>query len=315
MATATGPRQAITPGPRQPWTNRTAMRWKALNHEWTFPRPTLLMGIVNVTPDSFSDGGRFLSPEDAIQQALTLESEGAEILDIGGESTRPGAAPVAEAEELRRVMPVIEGLAGRLKAAISIDTRKAAVARAAVAAGASVVNDVGAASAGADMLEVVARSGAGYVCMHMQGTPDNMQQAPCYRNVVAEVRAFLTDAVERLTSAGVCRDQVVVDPGIGFGKTPEHNLALLAALKMLGSGGRPLLLGASRKSFISNLLGVEPEERLPGSLACAVWAVEQGVQILRVHDVAATHQAIRMHEAMSRHLKQALGQKLSEPPS
>ncbi|MCB1127525.1 MAG: dihydropteroate synthase [Verrucomicrobiae bacterium] len=295
------------------------MRWKALNHEWTFPRPALLMGIVNVTPDSFSDGGCFLSPADAIRHALTLEAEGAEIIDIGGESTRPGAAPVTEAEELRRVLPVIEGLAGRLKAAISIDTRKATVARAAVLAGASIVNDVGAASAGTDMLDLVATTGVGYVCMHMQGSPDTMQAAPRYRDVVAEVRAFLAERLRRLTAAGIRTDQVVVDPGIGFGKTLEHNLALLAALKMVGSSGRPLLLGASRKSFISNLLGVKPEDRLPGSLACAVWAVEQGVQILRIHDVAATHQAIRMHEAMSTKLKQALRQALelkqSEPGS
>ncbi|MCP5522412.1 MAG: dihydropteroate synthase [Verrucomicrobiales bacterium] len=295
------------------------MRWKALNHEWTFPRPALLMGIVNVTPDSFSDGGCFLSPADAIRHALTLEAEGAEIIDIGGESTRPGAAPVTEAEELRRVLPVIEGLAGRLKAAISIDTRKATVARAAVLAGASIVNDVGAASAGTDMLDLVATTGVGYVCMHMQGSPDTMQAAPRYRDVVAEVRAFLAERLRRLTAAGIRTDQVVVDPGIGFGKTLEHNLALLAALKMVGSSGRPLLLGASRKSFISNLLGVKPEDRLPGSLACAVWAVEQGVQILRIHDVAATHQAIRMHEAMSTKLKQALRQALelkqSEPRS
>jgi dihydropteroate synthase len=290
------------------------MRWKALNHEWTFPRPALLMGIVNVTPDSFSDGGCFLSPEAAIQRALTLEAEGAEIIDIGGESTRPGATPVPEAEELRRVMPVVEGLCGRLRAALSIDTRKASVARAAVAAGASIVNDVGAASAGPEMLELVAARGVGYVCMHMQGTPENMQGAPRYRDVVAEVRAFLAARLQRLKDARVHEDQVVLDPGIGFGKTLEHNLALLAALKMLGSAGRPLLLGASRKSFISKLLAVKTEERLPGSLACAVWAAEQGVQIIRVHDVAATHQAIRMNEAIRGQVKQPLGQALSKEP-
>lgn len=274
------------------------MRWTARNHEWTFPRPALLMGIVNVTPDSFSDGGRFHSPDAAIEHALALEAEGADIIDVGGESTRPGAMPVGEEEELRRVLPVLEGLAGRLKAAISIDTRKAAVARSAIAAGASIVNDVGAASAGPDMFEVIGSTRAGYVCMHMQGTPTDMQQDPHYGDVVAEVRGFLTERLQRLRTAGVQEDQVVLDPGIGFGKTLEHNLALLAGLKMLGCAGRPLLLGVSRKSFISNLLGVEPTDRLPGSLACACWAVDRGVQILRVHDVAATAQAVRMLDAL-----------------
>lgn len=274
------------------------MRWTARNHEWTFPGPALLMGIVNVTPDSFSDGGCFFPADDAIHHALALEAEGADIIDVGGESTRPGAAPVAEEEEMRRVLPVVEGLAGRLKAAISVDTRKAAVARAAIAAGASIVNDVGAASARADMFDVVANSGAGYVCMHMRGNPHDMQEAPCYEDVVAEVRTFLAEKLQRLTEAGIREDQVVLDPGIGFGKTLEHNLALLAGLKMLGSVGRPRLLGVSRKSFISHLLGGEPAERLPGSLACACWALDRDVQILRVHDVAATAQAVRMWETL-----------------
>ena len=274
------------------------MLWTARQHQWTFPRPTLLMGIVNVTPDSFSDGGRFFSPDAAVERALELEAEGADLIDVGGESTRPDARPVDEAEERRRVLPVIERLTARLRAPISIDTRKPAIARAAVAAGAAIVNDVGAGASGRAMAELVAESGVGYVCMHMQGTPETMQRAPAYQDVVAEVRAFLTRHLARLGAVGVREEQVVLDVGIGFGKTLAHNLTLLHSLRTFRTLDRPLLLGASRKSFISRLLGVGLEERLPASLACACWAVEQGVQILRVHDVAATRQAVRMIEAL-----------------
>jgi dihydropteroate synthase len=274
------------------------MLWTARQHQWTFPRPTLLMGIVNVTPDSFSDGGRFFSPDAAVERALELEAEGADLIDVGGESTRPDAQPVDEAEERRRVLPVIERLTARLRAPISIDTRKPAIARAAVAAGAAIVNDVGAGASGRAMAELVAESGVGYVCMHMQGTPETMQRAPAYQDVVAEVRAFLTRHLARLGAVGVREEQVVLDVGIGFGKTLAHNLTLLHSLRTFRTLDRPLLLGASRKSFISRLLGVGLEERLPASLACACWAVEQGVQILRVHDVATPRQAVRMIEAL-----------------
>lgn len=261
----------------------------------------MLMGIVNVTPDSFSDGGRYFSHDAAVQHAMELQAEGADIVDVGGESTRPDARPVTEAEEMRRVLPVIERLAPRLSVPISIDTRKPAVARAALAAGAAIVNDVGAGANGREMAELVAGTRAGYVCMHMQGTPETMQRAPSYEDVVDEVRNFFERHLRRLREAGVRAEQVVLDVGLGFGKTVRHNLELLGALRTFGKLGRPLLLGASRKSFISRLLGVSLEERGPASLACANWAVLQGVELLRVHDVAATRQAVRMTEALRDH--------------
>ena len=236
------------------------------------------MGIVNVTPDSFSDGGRFDRPEAAIRHGLDLVEQGAEILDIGGESTRPGAVAVPEAEELARVLPVITALA----------------------AGASIVNDVAAYVRTADdpLWQAVAGSGAGYVAMHARGTPQTMQQSPAYADITGAVRDFFTERLERLNAAGVSADQVVFDPGIGFGKTLEHNLELLAALETFARLGRPLLAGVSRKSFIEKLLGARVNERLPASLACATLAVGAGAHILRVHDVAETVQAVRMAEAI-----------------
>lgn len=256
------------------------------------------MGIVNVTPDSFSDGGRFLDPAMAVDHALRLEAEGADILDVGGESTRPGAAPVAEAEELRRVMPVLERLRDRTRALISIDTYKPGVARAALAAGASIVNHVAAAQADVSMTELVAERHAGYVCMHMRGVPRTMQLQPEYSDVVRDVGEFFGRQLAWLSSSGVAAEQVVLDVGIGFGKSLEHNLALLAHLESHRRMERPLLLGVSRKSFLGKLLGADVADRLAGSLACACWAVRAGVQILRVHDVAATHQAVRLTEAL-----------------
>lgn len=280
------------------------MLWRARQFEFTFPRPTLVMGIVNVTPDSFSDGGRFFEPARAIEHARTLAAEGADILDIGGESTRPGAAPVETSEELRRVMPVVEAVCGDVGCPVSIDTRKPEVARAALAAGASIVNDVGAAAAGARMWEVVAEYGAGYVLMHMQGTPQTMQRAPVYADVVAEVGAFFEKRLAQVRQSGVATEQVVLDVGIGFGKGVEHNLQLLAGLGNFTTWQRPLLLGVSRKSFIGQVTG-EPAaaHRVPGSLACACWAVQAGVQVVRVHDVAATRQALRMWEAIQNYVK------------
>lgn len=220
------------------------------------------------------------------------------MLDIGGESTRPGAMPVQVDEELRRVIPVIEALAGQVKVPISIDTMKPEVARRALAAGASIVNDVAAIRSEPGMWELVAEAGAGYVCMHAQGTPQTMQWNPSYGDVVAEVSQFFGDRLERLARAGVQPEQVVLDPGIGFGKNLEHNLGLLRGWQTLRKWGRPLLLGASRKSFIAKLLGTSVEQRLPASLACACLAVADGVQIVRTHDVAATVQAVRMVEAI-----------------
>lgn len=266
--------------------------------DFAFPRPTLLMGILNVTPDSFSDGGRFFDPAAAVAHAERLVAEGADIIDVGGESSRPGAAPVSEAEELRRVLPVIEQLAGRLKVPISVDTMKPAVARTALQAGASMVNDIAAHRTDEAMWRIVAETGAGYVAMHMQGTPQTMQRQPAYRDVVAEVNAFFEERLARFLEAGIREEQIVLDVGIGFGKTLEHNLQLLAQLESFTKWQRPLLLGVSRKSFLGHLCGAEMNERLPGALACACRAVATGVQIIRTHDVAPTRQAVRMTEAI-----------------
>ena len=274
------------------------MRLRTRQFEFTFPRPALVMGIVNVTPDSFSDAGEFLNPDAAVAHALKLIEQGAEILDIGGESTRPRAVPVDESEELRRVLPVIERLAGQITIPISIDTLKPAVAKAALAAGASIVNDIAANREDETMWRIVAEAGAGYVCMHMQGMPQTMQANPVYADVVREVGDFFSERLGRLNRCGIANEQVIFDVGIGFGKTLEHNLQLLGALKTFEKPGRPLLLGVSRKSFIRKLLGTELKDRWPASLACACLAVEAGAQLIRTHDVAETVQAIRMTEAI-----------------
>jgi dihydropteroate synthase len=276
---------------------------RARQFKFVFPRPALVMGIVNVTPDSFSDGGKFLKPAAAVAHALKLAEQGAEILDIGGESTRPNAAPVSEAEELRRVIPVIERLAGRVKVALSIDTMKPAVARAALAAGVSIVNDVAANRDDDAMWRVVAETGAGYVCMHMQGTPRTMQKRPRYVDVVGEVHDFFSARLRRLNDCGVGADRIILDPGIGFGKTVEHNLQLLGALRSFTKLQRPVLLGVSRKSFMSGWSGAKVAEKLPAALACASLAVEAGVQVIRAHDVAETVRAVRMTEAILAHRK------------
>ena len=275
------------------------MRWITREHQFNFPRPTIVMGIVNTTPDSFTDGGRFLDTDAAEAHALSLANEGAEILDIGGESTRPGSAEVTVQEELDRVIPVIERLAKRPELVLSIDTQKPSVAREALAAGASIVNDIAANRSDAEMWQVVAEAGAGYVCMHMQGTPQTMQAKPEYDDVTVEVCVFFRERLDLLSSHGVTTDQVALDPGIGFGKTLEHNIKLLRDLKKFNLVERPMLVGASRKSFIEKLLGAPIDERLPASLACATWAAIQGSQIIRVHDVAETVQAVRMAEALA----------------
>ncbi len=274
------------------------MLFRARQFEFVFPRPTLVMGIVNVTPDSFSDGGNFFDPARAVAHGLQLAGQGAGILDIGGESTRPHAEPVSEAEELRRVVPVIKQLAARINIPISIDTTKPAVAAAALQAGASIVNDVAAHREAEAMWQIVAGFRAGYICMHAQGSPQTMQQNPAYADVVREVNAFFADRLEKLNAAGVAAEQVVLDVGIGFGKTLEHNLELLANLRSFTKLRQPLLLGVSRKSFIGILLGAEVNQRLPASLACATLAVAAGVQFIRTHDVAETVQSVRMAEAV-----------------
>ena len=272
--------------------------FRARQFEFVFPRPALIMGIVNVTPDSFSDGGKFLDPARAVAHALELAAQGAEILDIGGESTRPGATPVSETEELRRVLPVIEALAPRVKIPLSIDTMKPAVARAALQAGACIVNDVAAHREDDALWQAVAEFRAGYVCMHGKGVPRTMQLNPVYADVVQAVEDFFGERLGRLEASGIAAGQVVLDVGIGFGKTVEHNLQLLAALRRFTKWQRPLLLGASRKSFIGGVLGAEVAARLPASLACAVWAVASGVQMVRTHDVVETVQAVRLAEAV-----------------
>jgi dihydropteroate synthase len=279
-------------------------------------KPFRLMGVVNVTPDSFSDGGLYLDPEAAVAHGLRLVEEGAEILDVGGESTRPGAEPVGAAEELRRVLPVVEGLvaageslvaAGESNSAdpslsagitISVDTAKASVARAALAGGAALVNDVTALRGDPEMAAVVADSGAECCLMHMQGEPRTMQLQPRYGDVVDEVKAFLERRLAYAVGEGISEERVLLDPGIGFGKTPEHNLQLLCRLRELTALGRPVVVGTSRKSFLGQILdGVPPTERLPGTLATCVLAYERGATVLRVHDVAPIRAALTVTAA------------------
>ena len=275
------------------------MRWIAREHQFDFPRPMVVMGIVNTTPDSFSDGGQFLDVDAAVTHALRLANEGAEILDIGGESTRPGAPAVSEQEELDRVIPVIQRLAKRPEFVLSIDTQKPSVARAAIDAGAAIVNDIAANRSDPEMWQVVAEAGAGYVCMHMQGNPQTMQAKPNYDDVTREVCDFFRERLALLSTHGVSIEQVVLDPGIGFGKPLQHNIKLLRDLNKFSLVERPTLVGASRKSFIEKLLGAPIDERLPASLACAAWAAIQGSQIIRVHDVAETVQVVRMAETLA----------------
>jgi dihydropteroate synthase len=258
-----------------------------------------VMGVVNVTPDSFSDGGLYLDPDKAIEHGLALAAEGAAIVDIGGESTRPGSEGVSAEEELRRVLPVIEGLrAAGTEARISIDTSKANVAAAALNAGATFVNDVTALRADPAIAEVIAETGAGCCLMHMLGTPRTMQLDPRYEDVVVEVKAFLEERIQFAVAAGIAREQIVVDPGIGFGKTVEHNLELLRRLDELVEIGRPVMVGTSRKSFLGKLSGrAEPAERVPGTIATCVLAYERGARLFRVHDVAPVHDALAVAAA------------------
>jgi dihydropteroate synthase len=260
----------------------------------------LVMGIVNVTPDSFSDGGRHDTVEAAVAHGLALLAEGADILDIGGESTRPGAAPVSEAEELDRVIPVIEALRGRSPAPISIDTMKPAVARAAVTAGATIWNDV-AALREPGAVETAAELGCQVVLMHMLGEPRTMQDDPRYDDVVAEVESFLLARAEAAMAAGVARERIWLDPGIGFGKTLDHNLTLIAGLPRLVASGFPILLGASRKRFIAAIdpMAGQADQRLGGSIAIALEGARAGVAAVRVHDVRQTVQALAVQAALA----------------
>jgi len=256
-----------------------------------------VMGILNVTPDSFSDGGDFFAPEKAVQRALQMEADGAAIIDIGGESTRPGAQPVPEVDEIGRVVPVIEALQSRLKVPISIDTQKPGVMRAAIRAGAGFINDVNALRA-PDALDAAAECGVPVCLMHMQGDPRTMQSDPQYDDVVDEVKTFLQQRLSACEQAGIRSERIVLDPGFGFGKTAYHNLQLLARLEEFDCLGRPVVVGLSRKSMIGKLLGLEVGERLPAGIALAVLAVERGARLVRSHDVAATWQALQMSTAL-----------------
>lgn len=257
---------------------------------------TLVMGVVNLTPDSFSDGGRFRGPDDAIAAARAMIDDGADILDFGAESSRPGAQPVSEAEELDRLLPVLDALRGA-PVALSVDTRRTAVMRAALASGADIVNDIEALRAPGAAASL-GPAGCGVCLMHMQGSPLTMQQAPAYRDVVGEVAGFLQSRLEEAQAAGIEAERIVLDPGIGFGKSLAHNLALLHALDRLGALGRPLLVGVSRKSMLGRLTGRPVGERLAASLAAALAAAARGAMVLRVHDVRETVDALRVWQAI-----------------
>jgi dihydropteroate synthase len=259
----------------------------------------LVMGVVNVTPDSFSDGGSWLDPAAAIAHGHALVAQGADILDIGGESTRPGAEPVSEHEELRRVIPVLAGLADA-GARLSVDTSKAAVAAAALDVGATIVNDVTALRGDPAMAALVARRGCGCVLMHMLGEPRTMQRAPAYDDVVADVRAFLAARLAFAVAQGIDEQRIWLDPGIGFGKTIDHNLELLARLDELLDLGRPLVIGTSRKSFLGKITGRDAQHRVAGTIATNVLALARGASIFRVHDVAEAHDALTVAAATLR---------------
>jgi dihydropteroate synthase len=261
-------------------------------------RRTAVMGIVNVTPDSFSDGGKYFAPARAVARGAEMAEDGADIVDVGGESTRPGARPASAEEEIERVIPVIRGLRRKVSIPISIDTTKSKVARAALDEGADLVNDISALGFDSAMAALVAAEKVPVVLMHMQGTPQTMQHSPAYENVVEEVKTYLQGRVQFAVEAGVEAERIIVDPGIGFGKNLEHNLALLRALGALAALGRPLLVGTSRKTFIGKILDVAPEERLEGSLAAAAASVLGGANIVRVHDVKEAARAVRIADAL-----------------
>ena len=259
---------------------------------------TWIMGILNVTPDSFSDGGAYPDKEKAIERGLEMIEEGADVIDVGGESTRPGARPVSEDEEMGRILPVVRGLRKSAAVLLSVDTMKATVAEAALEAGADIINDVSAFRFDPRMAGVVSRQGAAVVLMHMKGTPETMQSDPRYADLFDEIGWFLKDRIEEARSAGIGRGRIIVDPGIGFGKSPEDNLALIDNLGFLEELGCPVLVGASRKSFIGKALGLPVTERLEGSIAAGVLSIARGAHILRVHDVRAMRRAADMADAI-----------------
>ena len=274
--------------------------WRCGPHVIPLGRRTLVMGIVNVTPDSFSDGGSYANVDDAVKHAIQMVADGAELVDVGGESTRPGSDVVAPEEEIHRVVPVIRRIVDELPdVPVSIDTRKPAVARAALEGGASIVNDV---SAGADpaMFGVVGEAGAGMVLMHMKGEPKTMQDDPSYYDVVAEVRGFLGDRVEAAVGAGIDLERLCIDPGIGFGKTLEHNLTILHDIRAFHHLGVPVLVGPSRKRFIGTLTDTDADDRIEGTAGVVAWCAAEGVDIVRVHDVKEMTRVVRVVDAIAR---------------
>lgn len=271
--------------------------WRLRRRSLALGQRPLLMGVLNVTPDSFSDGGRFFDPHAAIDHGLRLAAEGADLLDIGGESTRPYSQPVPVAEEIRRVMAVIKGLQPHILIPLSIDTSKSFVAREALAAGAEIINDVTGLQSDPDMLPLAVETQAGVCVMHMQGTPQTMQDHPSYDDVIVDVMNFLAERRDHLIAAGIERDRLTLDPGIGFGKTHQHNLDLLASMHRFHNLGCPILVGHSRKGFIGKVLGDKEADRTAGTIGTALSLASQGVQVLRVHDVGLIRQALLLYEA------------------
>lgn len=265
----------------------------------TFGERTLIMGILNVTPDSFSDGGRYMSLDAAVARAEEMAEEGADIIDVGGESTRPGADPVDEEEEKRRVLPVIEEIAKRIDLPISIDTYKPSVAREAINCGASIINDITALS-NPEMISLAAETKVGVVLMHMKGTPKTMQLSPEYDSLISEIYAFLKERIERAVEGGVSPDRIIIDPGIGFGKRVEHNLEIIRRLREFKSLGKPILIGTSRKSFIGHVLDLPVEERVEGTAATVAISIANGADIVRVHDVKQMKRVAAMTDAICR---------------
>ncbi|RMH35286.1 MAG: dihydropteroate synthase [Nitrospirae bacterium] len=272
--------------------------FRARDYVFPLDARVLIMGILNVTPDSFSDGGRFLDPQAALDRLFEMAEEGADVIDVGAESTRPGSTRVDETEELRRLLPLLRAIGHRSPVPLSIDTQKAAVARVALDHGVAIVNDISALRADAAMAQLVAESGAGVVLMHMQGEPGTMQQAPKYADVIQEVKAFLAQRLMMAEQAGIQRDQIVLDPGIGFGKNTTHNCLLVAHLDAFLELGRPLLIGVSRKTFIGRILGKPVEDRLFGTAGAVAVAVLHGAGIVRVHDVRAMTDVVNVVRAL-----------------
>ena len=281
-------------------TEKTTLQWQCQDRTLTFDSGPVIMGVLNVTPDSFSDGGRFSREDDAVAHALRMAEAGAGIIDVGGESTRPGAAEIPADEELQRVVPVIEKIAARTDAILSVDTRKAEVARRALQAGARIINDVSALAHDPAMADVAGEYGAGVILMHMRGAPATMQERPHYEDVVREVLEYLAGRLGDLTARGLRAGTLAVDPGIGFGKTLEHNLSLLARLDRFAGLGRPVVVGLSRKSFLGKITGRPVDQRLAGSLAALAFCVLHGAHVMRVHDVMESREAVQVILALER---------------